>query len=234
MLRLPPDPSGFGQSAQVLALQEQATQKSLAAAEATFRAVVQQAGAAEWRGAFGFPAEHVARNARAADLVVIGGKPGFDDDYLFLDPGELVLRAGRPALVVPPNLAEFPLGSPALVAWKDTREARRALADAVPLLCKASTVSVIGVCSDDERQSEQAGLMDVAAFLRRHGANVEAVKAEPSDGDAAKTLLGLARRQDAGLLVLGAYGHSRLAEWVFGGVTRALLRDAPICCLMSH
>jgi nucleotide-binding universal stress UspA family protein len=234
MTRLPPDPAGFSLSAEVLALQEQATKEVLGAAEACFRSVILPTDSAEWRGAFDFPAGHVARNARAADLIVIGRTREVADDYLFLDPGESIIRSGRPALVVPPNLAEFPLGSPALVAWKDTREAQRSVADAVPLLCKASRVSIIGVCGEDEGKSEQASLMDVASFLRRHGANVEVMKAEPSEGDAAKTLLTLARLQDAGLVVLGAYGHSRFSEWVFGGVTRAFLRDAPLCCLMSH
>jgi len=234
MTHLPPDPAGYGLSPQVLQMQALAAERSLNAAEACFRSVVGASESAEWRGALGFPLEHVAEHARAADLVIVGGKHETDDEYLFLDPGEFVLRSGRPTLVVPPDSKELSLDAPALVAWKDTREARRALVDALPLLRKTLSVSVVGICSESERKSEQKSLTDVATFLRRHGVKVEVVKAEPSEGDAARTLLTLARLQDAGLVVLGAYGHSRLAEWVFGGVTRALLREAPVCCLMSH
>jgi nucleotide-binding universal stress UspA family protein len=233
MSRLPPDPAGYGMSAEIMALEEEATRKLLADAEACFRSVVQPTDSADWRGAIDFPASHIARHARSADLVVIG-RTTSGDDYLFADAGEVIIQSGRPVLVVPPGLKEYPLDAPALVAWKDTREARRSVVDALPLLCKSSSVSIIEVCEDAERKSEQAGLMDAAVFLRRHGVKVETVKAEPAEGDAAKILLTIARQQGAGLIVLGAYGHSRMAEWVFGGVTRSMLRDAPMCCLMSH
>jgi nucleotide-binding universal stress UspA family protein len=233
MSRLPSDPAGFSLSPTILARAEERTRGLLADAEACFRSVVLPTDSTDWRGVIDYPAEHIARQARSADILVIGH--GTDrDEYLFAEPGEVIIRSARPILIVPRGLKEYPLDTRAVVAWKDTREARRSVADAIPLLCRASSVSIIGVCGEDEHESDPAGLMDVATFLRRHGVNVDTARAEPVEGDVADILLTLARQQDAGLIVLGAYGHSRLAEWVFGGVTEAVLRNAHLCCLMSH
>jgi nucleotide-binding universal stress UspA family protein len=78
------------------------------------------------------------------------------------------------------------------------------------------------------------GAEDVSGFLARHGAHVTTHRLEESAGDIADAVIRFARRQDADLVVIGAYGHSRLREWLLGGVTRDVLRMSPLCCLMSH
>src|SRR5262245_35809645 len=121
--------------------------KQMAEAEARFRAAVQQrARAIEWRCALERPADYVAREARAADLIITGvNREGVLLDRLRrLDPSDLVMQAGRPIFLVPPEVGYLKLQN-VLVAWKDTREARRAAADALPLLHKAKEVNVVEV-----------------------------------------------------------------------------------------
>ena len=129
----------------------------------------------------------------------------------------------RPA----PNIC---LAKNVLVAWKDSREARRAVVDAIPLLSGASEVVVATVDRDATRQAKQS-VADVAVFLRRHGIRARAeVVSEKGDAAALKSLAG---SMHADLIVAGAYGHSRLRELVFGGVTRSLLDEIGVNRLMS-
>jgi nucleotide-binding universal stress UspA family protein len=118
-----------------------------------------------------------------------------------------------------------------LVAWKDTREARRAVADALPFLAKANEV-VVATIDTSRDESIRDSLDDVAAFLGHHGikARTELIAGE-ADGD---RLLTFARSIHADLIVSGAYGHSRLREWAFGGVTRTLIEESGISRFMSY
>ena len=178
-----------------------------------------------------FLSDYIAREARTADLLVIGRGSGNSDPFRSLDPGDLVLKAGRPVLLVPKEgAASFPAKRVA-IAWKDTREARRAIADALPLLEMAESVTIVEVCTDDFPTK----LEDVSSFLGRHRIQVKCQRLQPvRDTSTAQCLLQFVQTQNIDLIVAGGYGHSRLGEWIFGGVTRALLRDNPICRLLSH
>jgi nucleotide-binding universal stress UspA family protein len=123
-----------------------------------------------------------------------------------------------------------------VVAWKDTREARRALQDALPLLHHADEIVITEVCEkSDDLAPSGARLRDVARYLAGHRiAAAVAERVRPVDDTAANTLLRLVEDESADLIVAGAYGHTRLGEWVFGGMTQALLAESPVCCLFSH
>lgn len=181
----------------------------------------------EWRGAISSPTRFLMQNSRAADLIVTTGRPA--DAFRGVDTASLALGAGRPILVAATD-AEHMLARNILVAWKDTREARRAIVDALPLL-KASTETAV-VTIDREREREaQESVNDVVSFLKRHGVPARGeVVADPGDGE---RLVEFARSAQADLIVSGAYGHSRLREWAFGGVTRTLLDESRIHRFMS-
>lgn len=184
-----------------------------------------------WHDALGNPTQALATIARLADLVVTGASKGAStgDAYRAADPGSVVLQAGRPLLVAASGV-ERVSASKVVIAWKDTREARRAVADAVPLLVSADEVIVVTVDSDPDDWI-RAGVEDIAAFLAGHGikARTEVIKAS-NEGD---TLADFVLSAHADLIVSGAYGHSRVREWAFGGVTRSLLDEVGLNRFMS-
>jgi len=189
-------------------------------------------GQAEWRSGLDFPTDLLAREARAADLVIIGNAPENQDPFRALDPGSFILKAGRPVLVVPKGVASF---SPkhVAIAWKDAREARRAVLDALPFLQQTETVMIVEIL-DSESELTSHAIRDVSNYLTRHGIKTIAERLRPADVTPANSLLRLIEDENINLMVAGAYGHSRLGEWAFGGVTRDLLQESPICCLFAH
>jgi nucleotide-binding universal stress UspA family protein len=188
---------------------------------------------AEWRSALDFPADVLVQEARAADLVIVGKSGEEPDPFRALDPGSLVLKAGRPVLVVPRSVTSL-TPRHAVIAWKDVREARRAVCDALPLLRLAETVMVVAVSEAGTADRAQQQVRDVAGYLTRHRIKIVAERIRPSDVSVTDALLRVVRDENIDLLVAGAYGHSRLGEWAFGGVTRELLARSPVCCLFSH
>jgi nucleotide-binding universal stress UspA family protein len=197
-----------------------------------FRAKGQHLKEVEWRTALELPYELVSREARAADLIIVGARHTGGNVHDLVDPGVILLRAGRPLLVVPDVVAPPQLRR-VVVAWKETRECRRAVRDALPFLQQAKEVLILGI---DEGQPETAKgpLSDVAGYLRRHGVVVAREVWRQARGPVAAELLHLVRDEGADLIVAGGYGHSRLGEWIFGGVTHELLASSPVCCLLSH
>jgi nucleotide-binding universal stress UspA family protein len=185
----------------------------------------------DWRATLDFPAEALTRGARSADLVIIGQTSG--NAYGTLDPGEAILKMGRPTLVVPEGVASV-RAEHIVIGWKDTREARRAVSDALPFLQQATRVTIVEACGPGDEQTALGRLDDVACYLARHHINGGPKVLLEQKGSGAKQLLQVAQEERADLLVTGAYGHSRLGEWIFGGMTRELLLASPICCLMSH
>jgi nucleotide-binding universal stress UspA family protein len=227
-----------GEQAQDLIDQgEAAIRRRLAELETQFRAAItHRTRALDWRSALDFPVRHVLNQARAADILVSGGQsPAFSDAFTLASPKDLVLQAGRPLLVVPDGASWLDLRS-ALVGWKDTPEARRAIVDSLPLLHKAKNVVVAEVLEDrTERAAAEARLADVAGWLSRHGVTASVRVAEPGEGrDVATELEAIADDVSAGLVVAGAYGHSRFRELVLGGVTQHLVTRASRCVLLSH
>ncbi len=187
----------------------------------------------EWRSALDLPIEAVTREARSADLVVIGQMKATGGAYRALDPGEAVLKMGRPTLVVPDGVSTL-RAEHVVIGWKDTREARRAVYDALPLLQGATRVTIVGACKGDEEKTALRHLDDLTRYLTLHRINGGPRVILEQRGSGAAQLIRVAQEEGADLLVTGAYGHSRLGEWVFGGMTRDLIATSPICCLMSH
>jgi nucleotide-binding universal stress UspA family protein len=222
--------TGYAVGEWLVLLQEQVN-NDLKAAEKAFRQAASGLDC-EWRSAQDFPTRALARNARAADLLV-ASPPGPGNGSRAVDPEELVMTAGRPVLLAPPD-AKALRGETVVVAWKDTRESRRATADALPLLRRAGEVIVQAVCETDDDDCTGYQTADVAAALKRHGVNARAavVNARPAAvGEALRTA---AEAAGADLIVAGAYGHSRAREWVFGGVTYDLIHRPPCFVLLSH
>jgi len=189
----------------------------------------------EWRSALELPTEFVVREARAADLMIVGGirHPVLRDPYRCVDPGAVLLRAGRPILLVPPGVTSL-AGKRIAVAWKDAREARRAVADALPFLQKAEAVAIVEFCEPGGDASAQHHLEDVTQFLRRHGVSPTCERVRPIDVTVTSSLFRFVQDDAIDLIVVGGYGHTRLGEWIFGGVTHDLLTNSPVCCLLSH
>jgi len=206
----------------------------LAEKERWFREVVGlPAARVEWRWDVEYPLGFLASEARAADLVVLKSTYRKVDPYHLVDPAEAVLRMGRPTVLVPEHAHEL-RADRVVIGWKDTREARLAVHDALPFLKRASQVSIVEICTSDEQDSARRRVRDVARHLQRHGVKSETdVRVHMAESDAHQ-LVRLAKDNGADLIVTGAYGHSRLGEWVFGGMTRGLLDEAPFCLMMSH
>ena len=223
--------------AALLATQEKDIRKHLAAAEQQFRAIAaKQDQRCSWRSAIDDPAKVFARESRAADLLVVGRRPesASSQPSQHMDPGDVLLRAGRPVLVVPPGLSQLDAAH-VVVAWKDSREARRAVADALPLLKRATSVLVLEICDTASDQEDADGaIKNVAEYLSRHGVAAAAETRLLREGSVAAELLLAAEQRGAELVVAGGYAHSRFQEWVFGGLTKALLGHFPKCCLLSH
>ena len=227
-----------GAAAQALIDQEEASiNRRLADLEAQFRAATRnRGGRAEWRSAMDFPARFVLAQVRCADLLVSGGQsPAFSDAFALASPKDLVMQAGRPLLVVPDRINWLDLRS-VLVAWKDTPEARRAVADALPMLRKARDVAIVEIAEqDDDRSAVMARVGDVAAWLARHGVTATARVPENAGNEtAAVQLENIAGEVGAGLIIAGAYGHSRFRELILGGVTQYLVTKSARCVLLSH
>jgi nucleotide-binding universal stress UspA family protein len=205
----------------------------LAEMEEKFRASAKHVDRVEWRGTLDYPRDLVPREARAADLVIIGRERVPGDPYFSLNPGVTVLRTGRPVLVVPDQIDSLTLRR-VVVAWKDTREARRAVRDALPFLRNAAEVIIVEVCEEGTEAQSQKQIDDVATYLARHKVVVGAKIFLRAEQSIANELLRVTNDEKADLIVAGGYGHSRLGEWMFGGVTRDLLANSPVCCLFSH
>jgi nucleotide-binding universal stress UspA family protein len=180
--------------------------------------------------------------SRYADLVVLSqdsadappdSGPGLAGPVRRL-PEYLALRGARPVLVVPHAYHGLPIPGTAVVGWDGSLQAIRAIAAALPLLQRADSVKLTLINPDElsDLHGEQPGA-DMALYLARQGVSVDVVieRTDSTDGDA---LLALARDCGAGLMVAGAYGHSRYREWVLGGVTRELLERARVPFLIAH
>jgi nucleotide-binding universal stress UspA family protein len=192
---------------------------------------------AEWRTASGDPDELAAVHGHYADLIVLGQH---DPDEAMLNwvrprPEVVALSAGRPILVVPYAGAFSDTGRRVLIGWDAGREATRAVNDAMPLLAGADSVTVLTI---DPRiggtaHGELPGA-DIALHLSRHGVVATVERTASSDIDPGNVLLSRASDLSADLLVIGAYGHSRLRELLLGGVTRTMLASMTLPVLMAH
>jgi len=188
----------------------------------------------EWRSVPYFSSD-AAVHARYADLVVVArpdpagpsaGPPGLIES--------LVLTSGRPVIVLPPHSSASGVHR-ILVGWDAGRAAARAVADALPLLVRAAAVEVLVIDAERRRAGHgQEPGADIARYLARHHAHVEVRRLSSGGEDVGRVLLSHAAAFGADLLVMGAYGHARLNELIFGGVTRTALHGASLPVLMSR
>lgn len=227
---LPSDESGLA-SSEMFRQGMLGIERRLKVMKEEFMRLAGDEGAAFWRAEMADPTRCLALHARAADLLVTGS-PAAADRSRTVDAGTLILAAGRPVLFAAGTLA--PLRAERIVVgWKDTREARRAVADAMPFLTSAAEVVVVA-CSESDGFDARDGSADVARHLTRHGVNARPLVLEVSGSDVAGALVGEALEIGADLVVAGGYGRSRLREWAFGGVTRSLLSDGRLHRLLSN
>ncbi|TIO04118.1 universal stress protein [Mesorhizobium sp.] len=198
-----------------------------------FLGTVNGSNRASWRGEIGNPTERLAFNARAADLVVTGSPmPDFlVDHHRLVDPDSLILSAGRPILIASETFAPIEPES-VLIAWTDTREARRAVADAMPFLAGAKDVVIATV--DGGNSTSRASAADVERFLAKHGVSARSEVVDGCRSEPAEILLQIGQDIAADLIVLGGYGHSRIRELAFGGVTRSILQAGSFHRLISN
>jgi nucleotide-binding universal stress UspA family protein len=183
----------------------------------------------QWHQQTGDEADWVAAYGRSADLLVIG-RPA-EDQGVSIDTMETaLLTSGRPVLI-PPTTPMAALPETIIVAWKAAPEAARAVAAAMPVLEAAKQILIVTVAEEQGVSDEEGARLTTS--LRWHGLNASARHLQPDPRGAAETLLSAAEEQ-AALVVMGAYGHSRLREWMFGGFTQHVMRDAQVPVLMMH
>lgn len=211
--------------------------KEMAEAEAAFRAALTgHVRHLEWRAAITYEplADYIACQMASADLLITGKDlgPKLFDETRRVNIGDLAMRAGRPILVVPRGVTTLPLKN-VFVGWKESTEARRAVADAVPLLQVAGHCTVLEVAAPSLLSHAQARVNDVAGWLEEHGVRAEASVCT-AEGLEAAHLHAALRDRKCDLLVAGAYGHNRIGEWIFGGVTQDILLDPDFCVLLSR
>lgn len=210
----------------------------MAQAEQVFRAALAKRGdRVSWLGLLtaGPPTGAVVEQMRGADLLVtaVDAQAGWVGPGRRVDVEDLVMRVGRPVLVVPARARSL-VPDRVLVGWKDTREARRAAADALPLLRLAKQVVVAEVVTQESQlPAARAHTGEVCAWLQRHGVAATA-RALATGEQYVVSLDAIAEQVGADLIVAGAYGHSRMREWALGGVTRDLLKYSRRCSLLSH
>jgi nucleotide-binding universal stress UspA family protein len=209
------------------------------AAEARFRAAAANAGVTSlvWHAPAGDPLKAAVLHARYADLAVIG-QPHRDDPSESFSAElakEVVMSCGRPVLFVP-YVGEYPtLGQRVMIAWKDSRESARAVADALPLLKDAKKVFAVAITAeDDENLHDLLADAQVAAFLRRHQVDATVRRLAVPDINAGELLLSQAADFSADLIVMGAYSRPRVSAFVWGGVTQVMLASMTVPVLMSH
>jgi nucleotide-binding universal stress UspA family protein len=185
---------------------------------------------AHWRADFADPATYLALHARLADVVIVGPRPQRTGlTPLSIDPEEALIECGRPVLFAPLGAQSWG-GERVVVAWKDCKEARRAVYEAVPLLKRAQAVSVVAFNEDESPD----GLDDVVAWLESHEVAAESHAGHARFGSVGDEILAFAEGFNADAIVAGSFSHSHGHERVFGGVTVDLLRRSPIPVLFAH
>jgi nucleotide-binding universal stress UspA family protein len=226
--------SGYVDPALVQMFEDQ-LRTDLREAAASFEAIAKDSGVDHvWRGfaEYRTPAEVVIDQARAADLVVVTCSEG-QLQRGFADPADILMGAGLPVLALPAETESLQVDG-IVVAWKNTREARRAITDAMPFLQGARRVVLAAVVEADDEAEIAAQLDDVRDRLRGHGVSAEVDLSPRLAMSVADQIAGVAESQGADLIVAGAYGHARAREWLFGGVTQGLLRSSPKPVLFSR
>ena len=197
--------------------------------------VAAEPGAAfEWHEARTLPYSAVTRQARYADLLVLGQydpqepSPGVPPDFV----ESVLIASGRPALVLPYVNTGKTMATRVLVAWKETAEAARAVSAALPFLQRAERAHVAHW--GDEEPDDVSQPLDILAYLHAHGVRAEMHRHAAAGAEVGDLMQSLAADLSADLLVMGCYGHTRAREWVLGGASRTVLRSMTLPVLMAH
>jgi nucleotide-binding universal stress UspA family protein len=223
----------------MIALQRKSLDEVAARAKERFDSVMMRQGSSrvEWRTEEGDPATVCTTHARYADLIVVNQTDVEDETGSgpthFAE--SIVMSVGRPVLIIP-YVGDFAtVGQNVLVCWSATREAARAVSDALPLLKRAAQVRVLTIDAEpSERGHGEVPGSDIALFLARHGVNAVATRTPSAGLDAGDVILSHAADHGNDLIVMGAYGHPRLMQLVLGGATRTILGQMTVPVLMSH
>lgn len=213
-------------------IEERRRGEAARAAQAQFRDAERRGnGKSEWRASDDDAAAAVRLSARYADLVVMGQpQPGEGGERAVVE--DVILAAGRPVLMVPYAGHFADAGRRVLIAWNAGREAARAVTDALPFLSRAESVEVVAFGSDGDHG--QVPGADLALFLARHGVRASAARQSAPGVDVGNQILSRAADSSADLIVMGAYGHSRVREMALGGATRSVLDAMTVPVLMAH
>jgi nucleotide-binding universal stress UspA family protein len=222
---------------QVIEAQQRDNEQAAKTALDRFSAAAARAGisadAAKLPASYAGAGEQFGQIARRFDLAIVGqAEPGKDAVEALIAESAL-FESGRPVIMVP-YIQKAPLKlDRVMVCWDGSRAATRAIADAMPLFERASLVEVVIVSNDRGKQDEIPGA-DMGQHLARHGLKVDVTRLSAAGIDVADALLSHAADSGADFIVMGGYGHSRLREFVLGGVTRSILRSMTAPVLMSH
>lgn len=225
---------GFPMDAFFRSYEEGMKAEETAASAAFSKAIKGKHLSTEWRTVTGYVDDELSIQARYADLVVVGQA----DPVPTATPSDLpevtALATGRPVLVVP-HIGAKPPGKVAMVCWNASREAARAVVDALPFLKTADQVIVLAVnaAASAAGHGAEPGA-DVAAWLSRHGVKVTVQRDVAPDADVGAVILSRAADHGVDLIIMGIYGHSRLREMVLGGASRSLLGSMTVPVLMAH
>ena len=180
----------------------------------------------------GEPAYVISTRARLADVVVLSRAsriPGARGPLPIA--GDVALHARTPVLAVPPDAARFDATGPAIVAWNGSAEAANALKGALPMLRRASAITLVEICEENKPEFPATGALN---FLARHGIKAELDVIDREGGTVSQALIKAQAASGAAYLVMGAYGHSRAREYLIGGVTRHMLGECPVPLLLGH
>ncbi len=228
-------PFGYGEAAayvgpEVFEAQREAAHAIAERLHAAFDGALDSTGLSSiWRDEEGDPPTLFARAAATVDLVVTGRVPGDALDAIVPDvTGHLVTEAGGPVLMLPAGAVDGGFGKRVMVGWNGKKEAKRALSDALPFLRGADTVWLVTIGDPEEVRLDRA-----VRLLGRHDVTAEELVLEASGQEPGAQLLEQAQANDADLLVMGAYSHSRLREMILGGATRHVLHNATLPVLFS-
>jgi nucleotide-binding universal stress UspA family protein len=199
----------------------------LAESESAFHRLVP---GGDWRTSAGVPVESFCEVAAGVDLVITGLERSSPD--FAPATAATIMRAGIPVLALPVQQARISTDR-IVIAWKNTREARRAVSDALPLLRRAQNVCVVSISAPSDAAASASSVDDVLQRLARHGVRASH-EALSTRHDPARELLRFAVSRKDDLIVTGGFGHSRAGEWLLGGMTQSLLEQSTLPILFSH
>lgn len=190
----------------------------------------------DWKAVDGVDVRYIIDNARYADVVIVPqGYSKYGEENTQKIDGYLSIHLGRPLIVTPDLKKVFNLPKRVVIAWDESHEAARAVHDALPFLQYAEKIQVVSVAASTKQEKKYVIYdNDLRKHLSHHGISVEVQSLDPASKGTGKTILESSIEYDADLIVMGAYGHTRLKEIVLGGATKFLLRNTTIPLLLSH